>query len=48
VVCGTYIIRIVSANSAAEEKYLKMVFDRLVEAAEEERGGNKVEDAKSA
>ena len=39
VVCGTYIIRIVSANTAAEDKYLKMVFDRLVEAAEEERGG---------
>lgn len=39
VVCGFYIIRIVSANTAAEEKYLQMVFERLVEAAEEERGG---------
>ena len=39
VVCGIYIIRIVSANTAAEEKYLQMVFERLVEAAEEERGG---------
>jgi aromatic-L-amino-acid decarboxylase len=32
VVCGKYIIRIVSANSAAEEKYLALIFDRLVEA----------------
>ncbi|KAL1655391.1 hypothetical protein SLS61_001854 [Didymella pomorum] len=48
VVCGTYIIRIVSANTAAEEKYLKMVFDRLVEAAEEERGGKSADDAKTA
>ena len=39
VVCGIYIIRIVSANTAAEEKYLQMVFERLVEAAEEERDG---------
>ena len=39
VVCGIYIIRIVSANTAAEEKYLQMIFERLVEAAEEERGG---------
>lgn len=39
VVCGIYIIRIVSANTAAEEKYLQMVFERLVEAAEGERGG---------
>lgn len=43
VVCGVYIIRIVSANGAAEEKYLKMVFERLVEAVGLERGEGKKE-----
>jgi aromatic-L-amino-acid decarboxylase len=37
VICGTYAIRVVSANTAAEEKYLKMVFDQLVQIAEEQR-----------
>ncbi|KAH6625179.1 pyridoxal phosphate-dependent transferase [Boeremia exigua] len=37
VICGTYIIRIVSANTAAEEKYLTAVFERLVDAAEADR-----------
>lgn len=43
VVCGLYIIRVVSANTAAEEKYLQMLFERLVAAAEEERSGKAVE-----
>lgn len=35
VVCGVYVIRVVSATERAEEKYLKRVFEVLVEAAEE-------------
>jgi len=35
VVCGTYVIRVVSATQSAEEKYLKQVFDLLVKIAEE-------------
>ncbi|KAF2197972.1 dopa decarboxylase-like protein [Delitschia confertaspora ATCC 74209] len=35
VVCGIYMIRIVSANILAEKKYLKRAFEILVEAAEE-------------
>ncbi|KAF1967905.1 dopa decarboxylase-like protein [Bimuria novae-zelandiae CBS 107.79] len=35
VVCGVYVIRVVSAVERAEEKYLKKVFDVLVETAEE-------------
>lgn len=38
VACGVYVIRIVSATQSAEEKYLKQVFERLVEAAEEKLG----------
>jgi aromatic-L-amino-acid decarboxylase len=34
VVCGTYVIRVVSATILSEEKYLKQVFEALVEAAE--------------
>ncbi|EME45422.1 hypothetical protein DOTSEDRAFT_71215 [Dothistroma septosporum NZE10] len=34
VVGGVYAIRIVSANPLAEERYIRQVFDRLVEAAE--------------
>lgn len=34
VVCGVYIIRVVSATLSAEERYLKKVFEELVEAAE--------------
>ncbi|KAF2126980.1 dopa decarboxylase-like protein [Dothidotthia symphoricarpi CBS 119687] len=37
VVCGVYLIRVVSASLSAEEKYLNMVFEALVEAAEEGR-----------
>ncbi|KAH7132627.1 dopa decarboxylase-like protein [Dendryphion nanum] len=39
VVCGVYVIRVVSANPKAEEKYLKRVFEVLVQAAEEVLGG---------
>jgi aromatic-L-amino-acid decarboxylase len=39
VVCGVYIIRVVSATLNAEEKYLKRVFDVLVEMAEDVQGG---------
>jgi aromatic-L-amino-acid decarboxylase len=35
VVCGTYVIRVVSATILSEEKYLKQVFEALVDAAEE-------------
>ncbi|KAF1962202.1 dopa decarboxylase-like protein [Byssothecium circinans] len=35
VVCGVYIIRVVSATLKTEEKYLKRVFELLVEAVEE-------------
>lgn len=38
VVCGAYVIRIVSANSAAEERYLDGVFGRIVGVAEGLRG----------
>lgn len=34
VVCGTYVIRVVSATILSEEKYLKGVFEELVKAAE--------------
>jgi aromatic-L-amino-acid decarboxylase len=34
VICGTYVIRVVSATLLSEEKYLKGVFDALVQAAE--------------
>lgn len=34
VVCGVYLIRVVSATERAEEKYLKRLFDVLVEGAE--------------
>ena len=34
VVCGVYAIRVVSANEAAEEKYVRGAFDTLVSAAE--------------
>ncbi|KAF2269750.1 hypothetical protein CC78DRAFT_612093 [Lojkania enalia] len=37
VVCGVYVIRVVSATLNAEEKYLKLVFEELVKAAEEVR-----------
>jgi aromatic-L-amino-acid decarboxylase len=35
IICGTYVIRVVSATILSEEKYLKGVFDALVQAAEE-------------
>ena len=38
VVCGVYAIRVVSANEAAEEKYVRGAFDALVSAAEALRG----------
>jgi aromatic-L-amino-acid decarboxylase len=38
VICGTYVIRVVSATILSEEKYLKGVFDALVEAAGEMSG----------
>ncbi|KAJ4376105.1 hypothetical protein N0V83_001386 [Neocucurbitaria cava] len=34
VICGQYIIRVVSATLQSEEKYMKQVFEALVEAAE--------------
>jgi aromatic-L-amino-acid decarboxylase len=34
VICGTYVIRVVSATILSEEKHLKGIFDALVEAAE--------------
>jgi aromatic-L-amino-acid decarboxylase len=43
VICGTYAIRVVSANTAAEEEYLKMVFDQLVQIAEEQRSVGKTD-----
>lgn len=39
VVGGVYVIRVVSANPLAEEKYLKKAFKILVETAEEVRDG---------
>ncbi|KAF2733904.1 dopa decarboxylase-like protein [Polyplosphaeria fusca] len=42
VLCGIYIIRVVSATPSAEERWLRRVFEVLVEKAEEvvgERGG---------
>lgn len=33
VICGTYVIRVVSATILSEEKYLKGVFDAILEAA---------------
>lgn len=39
VVQGTYVIRVVSANPMAEDKYLKKAFDILVDVAEELRDG---------
>jgi aromatic-L-amino-acid decarboxylase len=39
VVGGIYAIRVVSANPAAEEKYLKRAFDIIVAATEEVRNG---------
>lgn len=39
VVQGTYVIRLVSANPLAEEKYLKKAFDILVDVTEELRDG---------
>ncbi|KAH8725517.1 dopa decarboxylase-like protein [Phaeosphaeriaceae sp. PMI808] len=44
VVCGTYVIRVVTATTLSEEKYLKGVFDALVEATEE---GKVVENRKA-
>lgn len=38
VVCGVYIIRVVSATTTTEEKYLRGVFEALVRVAEEKRG----------
>jgi aromatic-L-amino-acid decarboxylase len=38
VICGTYVIRVVSATILSEEKYLKGVFDALVQATEEIAG----------
>ncbi|OAK95638.1 dopa decarboxylase-like protein [Phaeosphaeriaceae sp. SRC1lsM3a] len=34
VVCGTYVIRVVSATILSEEKYMKGVFEELIKAAE--------------
>lgn len=34
VICGIYVIRVVSATTLSEEKYMKQVFDALVEVAE--------------
>lgn len=34
---GVYVIRVVSANELAEEKYVRRVFEILVEVAEEVR-----------
>ncbi|KAL5119583.1 hypothetical protein ACEQ8H_002429 [Pleosporales sp. CAS-2024a] len=34
VVCGTYVIRVVSATALSSEKYMKQVFEKLVDAAE--------------
>lgn len=34
VICGVYAIRVVSANEAAEEKYVRGAFDALVSTAE--------------
>jgi aromatic-L-amino-acid decarboxylase len=39
VVAGVYVIRVVSANPKAEEKYLKKAFDILVATTEEVRAG---------
>ncbi|KAH6671974.1 pyridoxal phosphate-dependent transferase [Halenospora varia] len=39
VIGGVYVIRVVSANPKAEEKYLQNAFKILVETAEEVRGG---------
>jgi aromatic-L-amino-acid decarboxylase len=39
VVCGTYVIRVVSATILSEEKYMKGVFDALVKVAE---GGKEI------
>ncbi|EKD15648.1 uncharacterized protein L3040_006004 [Drepanopeziza brunnea f. sp. 'multigermtubi'] len=39
VVAGEYVIRVVSANPMAEEKFLKKAFDILVDTAEELRDG---------
>ncbi|KAF2014888.1 dopa decarboxylase-like protein [Aaosphaeria arxii CBS 175.79] len=38
VVCGIYVIRVVSANIRAEDKYLKQVFDVLVQMTDEVLG----------
>ncbi|KAF2185827.1 dopa decarboxylase-like protein [Zopfia rhizophila CBS 207.26] len=48
VICGIYIIRVVSATLSSEEKYLKRVFEVLIEAAEEvlrdrEKGSERAE-----
>lgn len=40
IICGTYVIRVVSANTAAEEKYLALLFERFVAAAEALGKGN--------
>jgi aromatic-L-amino-acid decarboxylase len=38
VIGGVFSIRVVSANPLAEEKYVRQVFDELVEAAEKTLG----------
>jgi aromatic-L-amino-acid/L-tryptophan decarboxylase len=38
VVCGIYVIRVVSATIKSEEKYMKEIFEELVKEAEESRG----------
>lgn len=41
VVGGVFVIRVVSATTTAEEKWLKKIFDILVEGAEEKLGKGK-------
>jgi aromatic-L-amino-acid decarboxylase len=38
VICGTYVIRVVSATILSEEKYLKGVFEAILDVVEGGKG----------